>query len=220
MLLDVVGSLLPAALGIALSPFPIVGVILVVTGPRARTSGPTFVLGWLVGLSALTTVAVGLGGLLGGGEPARWASWLRILLGVTLIGLGVRKIVRRPRAEDEPKQPAWMAGLAEASPGRASLLGFGLAALNPKNVAFALASASVIGQVGGPAATIVVEGAIFVLLASATVLGVLLVSLAGGSRAASALASLQQVLLTHHAVIVAVVLMLIGAKILGDGLAG
>ena len=41
------GSLLPSAVAIALSPIPIVAIVLVLGSPRARTSGPAFVLGWV-----------------------------------------------------------------------------------------------------------------------------------------------------------------------------
>lgn len=220
MLLEVVGGLLPAAAGIALSPFPIVAVILVVAGTHGRVAGPVFAFGWLVGLSALTAVAVGVGGLLAGGDPATWAAWARILLGAVLLGLGVRKGLRRPRGDEPAIMPSWMAGLAAATPSRAWAVGFGLAALNPKNVAFALASASVIGQVGQDAGSALVEAVVFVLLASVTVVSVVLVSRFGGPGGTRALDRLQQRLLKHNDVIVAVVLLLIGATILGDGLTG
>ncbi len=58
------------------------------------------------------------------------------------------------------------------------------------------------------------------MLASSTVLGVVLVSQLGGDRGRQALAGLRQRLVTHNDVIVAAVLLLIGATILGDGLAG
>ena len=220
MLLEVVGRLLPSAAGIALSPFPVVAVIVVVGGPRGRLAGPAFAVGWLVGLSLLTGVAVGVGELLAGGQPATWASWARILLGAVLLGLGVRKGLRRPRADEPATTPSWMAGLTAATPGRAGVVAVGLAALNPKNVALALASASVIGQVDQDAVSAFVEAVVFVLLASTTVVSVVLVSWFGGTGGTRALDRLRLRLLRHNDVIVAVVLLLIGASILGDGLTG
>ncbi len=159
MLWDVVGALLPSAAGIALSPFPVVGAILVVGGPHGRWAGPAFVVGWLVGLSALTAVAVALGTLIGGGDSATWMSWVRVLLGLGLVALGVRKFLARPRGDEEAGTPRWMAGIVTATPRRALVVGVSLAALNPKNLAFALASASVIGQVDQTADQVFVEGA-------------------------------------------------------------
>jgi threonine/homoserine/homoserine lactone efflux protein len=218
VLWDVVGALLPSAAGIALSPFPVVGAILVVGGPHGRWAGPAFVAGWLAGLSALTAVAVALGSLVGNGEGATWMSWVRILLGLVLMALGLRKFLGRPRGDEGAVTPRWMAGIVTASPRRALVVGASLAALNPKNLAFALASASVIGQLDQAADQAFVEGVIFVTLASSTVLGVVLVSQLGGDRGQRALAALQHRLVANNDVIVSVVLLLIGATILGDGL--
>ena len=50
MLGEVIGDLLPSAVGVALSPVPIVAVILMLGTPRARTNGPMFAVGWVAGL--------------------------------------------------------------------------------------------------------------------------------------------------------------------------
>ena len=47
---EAIGQSLPLAIGVALSPIPIIAVVLMLTTPRARANGPAFVLGWLVGL--------------------------------------------------------------------------------------------------------------------------------------------------------------------------
>jgi hypothetical protein len=47
---EAIGQSLPLAIGVALSPIPIIAVVLMLTTPRARADGPAFVLGWLVGL--------------------------------------------------------------------------------------------------------------------------------------------------------------------------
>jgi Sap, sulfolipid-1-addressing protein len=43
-----IGGSLPLAVGIALSPIPIIAVVLMLTSRRAKVNGPAFVLGWLV----------------------------------------------------------------------------------------------------------------------------------------------------------------------------
>ncbi len=45
-----IGDLLPSAVGVALSPVPIIAVILMLGTPRARTTGSAFALGWVAGL--------------------------------------------------------------------------------------------------------------------------------------------------------------------------
>ena len=46
----VIGDFLPAAIGVAISPIPIIAVILMLLTPRARTNGPAFLVGWIVAL--------------------------------------------------------------------------------------------------------------------------------------------------------------------------
>jgi Sap, sulfolipid-1-addressing protein len=45
-----IGGSLALAVGIAISPIPIIAVVLMLTTPRARANGPAFLAGWLLGL--------------------------------------------------------------------------------------------------------------------------------------------------------------------------
>ena len=47
---EAIGQSLPLAVGVALSPMPIIAVVLLLTTPAARRNGPAFVLGWLAWL--------------------------------------------------------------------------------------------------------------------------------------------------------------------------
>ena len=47
---EAIGHSLPLAIGVALSPIPIIAVVVLLTSSRARSLGPVFVLGWLLGL--------------------------------------------------------------------------------------------------------------------------------------------------------------------------
>jgi hypothetical protein len=58
LLNEAIGDLLPAALAVALSPIPIVAVVLVLAGPKARTAGPAFAVGWVSGLVAVSAIVV------------------------------------------------------------------------------------------------------------------------------------------------------------------
>ena len=72
MLGEAIGDLLPAAVGVALSPIPIVAVILMLGTPRARANGPAFAAGWVAGL-----VTVGVIVLLVAGDADRGATRVR-----------------------------------------------------------------------------------------------------------------------------------------------
>ena len=47
-----IGDLLPAAIGVAISPVPIIAIILMLGTPKARSNGPAFAAGWVIGLSS------------------------------------------------------------------------------------------------------------------------------------------------------------------------
>ena len=51
-----IGALLPSAAAVALSPIPIVAVILMLSTPRAKTNGPAFAVAWMIGLAAVSSV--------------------------------------------------------------------------------------------------------------------------------------------------------------------
>ncbi|MFD5030282.1 GAP family protein [Streptomyces sp. NPDC058405] len=61
---------------------------------------------------------------------------------------------------------------------------------------------------------------VFVLVGSCIVLGAVIIHLFGGQRAASFLDSVRQFMITISTVITAIVLLLLGASILGNGLTG
>jgi hypothetical protein len=53
-----IGQSLALAVGVALSPVPIMVVVLMLTTPRAHSNGPAFVLGWLAGLGIMGTIVL------------------------------------------------------------------------------------------------------------------------------------------------------------------
>jgi hypothetical protein len=63
-----VGQALVIAAAVAICPIPIVAVVLLLTSPSGRTTGPLFVLGWLAGLAAVGAVALLIAGTSGASE--------------------------------------------------------------------------------------------------------------------------------------------------------
>lgn len=222
MLLTAIGASLPAAVAIALSPFPIVGVVLILATARGRRNGLLFAVGWVVGLTAVTALVVVLFG--GADDPdsasSAIADWGRVVGGAALIVLGVRTWWRRPRDASEDAVPGWMASLDGASAGRALVLGLLLSGANPKNAVLAAAAATSIVEAGVHGADLLVAVAVFVLVGSCTVLGAVAASMIGGPGVASVLDTVRRFMVANSAVIMVLVLLILGATILGDGLTG
>jgi hypothetical protein len=53
-----IGQLLPGAIGVALSPVPIIAVILMLSTQRARVTGPAFAAGWVIGIVAVSVIVL------------------------------------------------------------------------------------------------------------------------------------------------------------------
>lgn len=83
MLDQAIGDLLPAAVAVALSPIPIVAVVLVLASPHARSAGPAFAAGWVCGLAVVSVVVVTVVGAGAVDEEATDAgvSWPRSFTG-------------------------------------------------------------------------------------------------------------------------------------------
>ena len=217
-----IGDVLGLAAGVAVSPLPIVAMILVLATPRGRVNGIVFGLGWVLGLAVLGAVVLALAGpadASDGGEPAAWTGWLKLLLGVLALLLAVRQWRGRPAPGSEPQMPRWMASIDRLKPGGALGLGALLSAVNPKNGGLTIAAAATIagtGLAGGEQAVVL---AVFVLIGSAGVLAPLVVYLLAGEGAALTLDSWKTWAATHNAAVMAVLFLVFGFKLVGDGLA-
>lgn len=55
-----IGQVLPLAVGVALSPVPIIAVVLMLMSARAQLNGPGFVLGWLAGLAVIGVIMLAI----------------------------------------------------------------------------------------------------------------------------------------------------------------
>lgn len=217
---DAVGGMLAPAVAVGLSPFGVVGVILVLGSPRARAAGPAFALGWVAGLAAVSAVAVLLTADVDdpGSVAGQGIGWVEIALGTGLLVLAGRKWRTRRRPGADVVLPGWMASVGEAGPGRALVLGAALVVVNPKNLALTVGVAASIGGAGAAGADPVVATAVYVLLGSVPVLGAVASHLLLRDRAASALASVREFMTANNDVIVVVLLLVFGFSLVGDGL--
>ncbi|MGY5033544.1 GAP family protein [Streptomyces sp. 900116325] len=222
MLVQAIGAALPAALAVALSPFPLIGIVLILAGARGHRNGLLFAVGWIIGLAALATVVAVVFG--GADDPdstsSAIADWLRVLAGAALIVLAGRKWWLRPRGGEETKEPGWMTSLGDATALRALTLGVLLSGANPKNFVLTASATTAIIEAEVHGTDLAVAVTVFVLLGSCTVVGAVAVHLAGGQRAASFLDGVRQFMVGNNNVITMVVLFILGASILGDGLTG
>ncbi len=217
----VIGDLIPLAVGIAISPIPIIAVILMLLSPRAGGTGLGFLVGWVAGIVVATAVFLALSdGIHDGATPPDWTQWLKIILGVLCLVLALGQWRKRPRAGEEPAMPTWMAAIDMFTFGKAAGLGFLLSAINPKNVIMCIGAGVAIGEAGLSTGGDIVSLLIFTIIAASTVAIPVLVYLLAKDRMAKPLEQLRTFLARDNAIIMAVVLAVIGAVLVGKGIAG
>ena len=220
MLTTAIGDLLPLAAAVALSPIPIIAVILMLGTPRARTNGPAFAVGWVAGLAVVSTVVLLVSSGPDDSTTSSGVDWLQLLLGLLFLVMAARQWKKRPAEGEEAVLPDWMTSVDHFTAGKSLGLGLALSGANPKNLALTAAAAASIAQAGLTGGEDVVAIAAFVVLGSLTVAGSVLYYVIAPDRAAAPLASIKAFMSAHNAVIMMVVLLLLGAKLIGAGLAG
>jgi threonine/homoserine/homoserine lactone efflux protein len=112
------------------------------------------------------------------------------------------------------------AGDRQVRAGKALGMGVVLSALNPKNLALTIAAAAAIAQVGISTGEEVGALAVFILLGSLSILAPVAIYFALSKRAATILGDLKDWIDANNATIMTVLLLVLGAKLIGDGISG
>jgi threonine/homoserine/homoserine lactone efflux protein len=217
-----IGQVLSLGVGVALSPVPIIAVVLMLGTPRARANGPAFVVGWILGLSvvgAIVLFAASGADASEGGEPATWVGIVELVLGALLALVAVKQWRGRPRHGEKAALPKWMQAIDSFPPPRALAMGVALSAVNPKNLILTLGAASAIAQTGIEAGEQAAALAVFVAIGTLGPGLPVAIYFAMGARAGHVLDELKQWMAANNAAIMAVLCLVIGAKLLGDGVA-
>ncbi len=183
---------------------------------------PLSPVGWVAGLTIVSVLVVLVAGAASdpGSDVATGINWFMAGIGVAFLVMAAQQWKKRPKRGESTEMPSWMASINSISSTRALGLGAALAAANPKNLALTLAASAAIAnaQLGGADTAIAIIT--FVAIGSITVVGAVAFYLATPTRAAKPLAAVKQFMADNNATIMMVILVILGAKLLGDALAG
>lgn len=215
---SVIGNLLPLAVGVAISPIPIVAVILMLLARNAGGASLGFAVGWVGGIVIATGIFVLLAGSIdtGGhtGAHATLFGWIRIGLGLLLIALAGKQWSARA----DTSTPQWMRAIDEVTFPKALGLGALLSAVNPKNLLLCVSAGVAIGtgtlSGGGEFIALI----IFTVLAAATVLVPVLGYQVAAERIRPTLDSLKNWLQANNHMVMAILLLVMGSVVLGKGI--
>jgi hypothetical protein len=200
----VVGALLPLAVVVAVSPVPIIAVVLMLLTPRAGGTGAGLLVGWIVGIAGVTTGFLLLAGNAdpGGTGASLAAACVELVLGGLLLALAVQQRWARAGQGGAPESPPW------------------LSAVNPKVLLVCVAAGLAIAGAGISGIEGMWSVVAFTVVAASTVAVPVLAYAVGGEHVAGRLESLRGWLTVHGRVVTPVLLLVVGVVLVGQGLAG
>jgi len=209
-------ELIPLALIIALSPFSIIPGILVLHTPRPRPTSVAFLTGWVLSIAALTAVFVGASALSNTSKTSpTWTPYVRIAIGVGLIGWGLYRWLNRNRSAHLPR---WMTSVTSFGPGRAFGAAIALAVANVKVLFMCAAAGAVIGTAELPAPQTWAAVALFTAIAVSSVALPVLGALVAGDRLGAPLNRIKTWMEENHAGLIGTILVVIGLALLYKGI--
>ena len=214
-----IGELLPFAIGILLSPFPVLPLIVLLGAPRPLGPAGGYLFGWGASLLVVVVVFELLGELLE--RPPVASPWLLVVkgaIGIALIGLGVRQWIQSRNGDAEP--PSWLASLTDTGAGGAARFGATMAAGNPKIIVFAAGAGVAIGSADLPLPAVVGWSVVMVVLSSLVLILLYVARAFLGDSAAPALQRLNTWLLRHGKTLTAGVLVVLGVIVTAKAVTG
>lgn len=216
----VLADLLAIGIGVAISPLAIVAVILMATSGKGRSNGTAFVLGCYVWAVVFVSVLALIGRAAGSDETGSGThitvDVIEIVLGALLFGLAIVQWRRRNHKET----PKWMSALDGFSVWKAFVLGILISGpLSPKDLPLLIAAGGRISQASLVWNEFLIVIMIFGFIGVLAVTVPWLISVISPSKVEARLSGMRDWLVTNHAVIMTVLFLLLGAKLIGSGVA-
>jgi threonine/homoserine/homoserine lactone efflux protein len=209
------------AIGVAISPVPIIAVILMLFSRRARINGLSFLCGWVLALGVVSTITYLIANQSSpttSSTASDSISWGKIVLGVLFLLLALRNWRNRVTPGTEHEMPKWMAGVDAFTPAKSFGLGLLLAGVNPKNLILTVGAAAGLAQLKLSTTDVVVSLVVFVMVASSTIGGPVACYLIGGEQAKGVLDEMKDWLRVHNDAVMAVLFLVFGVDLIAKGL--
>ncbi|PTT21452.1 hypothetical protein DBR36_03955 [Microbacterium sp. HMWF026] len=209
-------ALLPLAVGMAISPLPIVAVVAILLSARGRRAAPaytaTFFAVTLAAIAAGALTAAGASGASGGAKGNVVVVVLGALLTVGFATFAVVSWRGRPRHGQPAVAPKWLAAMDSITLGRAAGLGLLMAATNSKNLPLELKGGALIGAAHLPIAATALLCVALAVAGSLTLILPTVLGATGIPRITTALDRLKSEMIEHNAVIMTVLFAILAAN--------
>ena len=216
------GELLPLAVAIAISITTIITTVLMLLSPKAKSRTVSLLVGCVIGVGGAVALFTLLAGLLptqdsDGSSPV--AAVINMVIGGLLVVLSLRQWRGPSTRGDRAELPRWMAEVDSMRPGKALMLGLLLSAVVPKNLLLALSAGVIVRQSMLSVSEALVVIVVFTAIATSTVAVPVVAHLVAPGRMRAPLQRLREWLVENSSTIMALLLLVIGVVLIGNGIA-
>jgi Sap, sulfolipid-1-addressing protein len=216
---SVIGQILGFAVGVAISPIPVIAVILMLFSESAARNSVSFAVGWVLGLGVVGSLVLALGVTVSEGDESNVAGVVKLLIGLVFVALAVKQWKARPVDGEVPAMPGWMNSIDSFTAGKSLGFGFVMAAINPKNLGLTVAAAATISSADLATGNEILTLVVYVVIASVTIVVPVGAYLILGDRADAPLTTAKQWLIDNNNTVMSVLFVVLGSKLIGDALA-
>lgn len=209
-------AILSPAVGILISPLPIVGLILILLGNDSKKNSASYAFGWILGNLIVFSLSLAfIGSAIASQQDPGWLKRLiQLVLGLALVYLGGRAIFKRINGTAEVKTPAWFDKMTQLTTGGAILFGLTLSAANPKNALLGISAGAAVSSLQLNWQTNLLVIVIFVLLATSSIFIPTIIYRLKGEQLNDYLDKLKTWLIANNEVIMGILILFVGINTL------
>ena len=216
-----IGHVLPIAVAAAISSVPIMATIVILLSPARSHSALSFMIGWMLGLAAVVTIATlaaqAIPGPRSARDPQEAVGIAEILIGVALLVVAVVRW-RRQRRSPRSGMPQWLGRVGSLGPW--SRFGIGLLLnLRPKGLLLAISAGLAIRAPMLSIGQTVIVILIYTVVAASTVAVPIIAALSAPQKMEPRLRTAEGWLARNSAVLTSLIVVLIAVVIIGTGIA-
>ncbi|WP_308468053.1 GAP family protein [Rathayibacter soli] len=218
---EVIGAVLPSALAIALSPVPIIAVIVMLRSPDGKGKSVAFLIGWLLGILIGVVAFTALESIIPATSPAAAPvifGVIAVVIGVALVLLAAGQLRTRPGEGEEAGLPGWLNAIDSLTVAHAGIFGLVFAVAKPKNLLLLISGGLIMGAAGLEFWQLAISTSVFVIVAASSVLIPVIAYLIAASKLDGPLENLHEWLVAHNSALIASVMFIVGIVLIGAGI--
>lgn len=212
---------MPMAIGLALSPLPVLALLIILMTANARRNALWFLAGWIFGIILVGGLVSMVPSLIPGNSPTTGSSlWIKFIFGIFLLIGAWHQYRKRPLRGEAPKVPRLLTRLDNVGIRQSMFTGFVLSGLNVKNVMFIGGGIIAMITAGASQFTLAAAFFAFICIGSALLILPIVLFYLLGSKAEQLLINARHWLTQHVQVVLAVLLLVLSAVLLYKSVPG